>query len=64
MKVPDCGCVKISNLEKIYRVYFSKLKLILCYKENESFWREEDYNLQPNYCPQCGTKYKEVKDEK
>lgn len=62
MKVPDCDCIKISNLEKIYTVYFSKLKVILCYKENESFWREEDYNFQPNYCPQCGTKYKEVKD--
>lgn len=62
MKVPDCDCIKISNLEKIKKVYFSKIKLILCYKENENFWREEDINLQSNYCSQCGTKYKEVKD--
>jgi len=62
MKVPDCECLKISKLEKIKRVYFSKVKLIICYKDDESFWREEDHNLQSNYCPQCGTKYKEVRD--
>lgn len=62
MKVPDCECLKISKLEKIKTVYFSKVKLIICYKEYESFWREDDMTLQPNYCPQCGKKYKEIKD--
>lgn len=62
MKVHDCECLKISKLEKIKRVYFSKVKLIICYKEDESFWREEDLNLQSNYCPQCGVKYKGEND--
>lgn len=62
MKVPDCDCIYISKIEKIMKVYFLKLKLILCYKENENIWREDDIVLQANYCPQCGTKYKEAKD--